>query len=265
MQEIRLIATDIDGTLVKDSAPSIYPEMIELIKKLTDKGYIFFVASGRAYHSIKAMFSEVSDRIGYIAENGAHIIYQGKDLLVKKMEREYVEGIFWDIQQYTDTCDYVVSTTEGSLMDTGNEEFITLIRDGYRNKFRMTENILGEKEPIIKMALFCKGSIRELAERDIIPKWQDKVKCCMAGEEWVDFMDKSVDKGNALRWIQEYLDIPKEATMAFGDNNNDVGLISQAGESYAVENAVAEVKKAAKHICPSYNDRGVYKVLNQLV
>ena len=87
----------------------------------------------------------------------------------------------------------------------------------------------------------------------------------MAGEEWVDFMDASVDKGNALRYLQNYLGISKEETMAFGDNNNDIGMMLAAGESYAVETAVKEVKEAAGNICPGYLDKGVYKIIKNLL
>ena len=78
-------------------------------------------------------------------------------------------------------------------------------------------------------------------------------------------MDASVDKGNALRQLQQYLGIKKEETMAFGDNNNDIGMMLAAGESYAVETAVKEVKEAAGNICPGYLDKGVYKIIKNLL
>ena len=43
--KIKLIATDVDGTLVKDSSPDVYDEMIDIIKKLTDAGIRFVIAS----------------------------------------------------------------------------------------------------------------------------------------------------------------------------------------------------------------------------
>ena len=46
---IKLIATDVDGTLVKESAPDIYPEILSLIREWTDRGGFFCVASGRQY------------------------------------------------------------------------------------------------------------------------------------------------------------------------------------------------------------------------
>ncbi|MBO6015195.1 MAG: HAD hydrolase family protein, partial [Lachnospiraceae bacterium] len=135
------------------------------------------------------------------------------------------------------------------------------IRDSYRNEVHLTDDILSEPQTIIKLAIYRQGGIRPIGESTLIPKWQDKVKTCMAGEEWVDFMDASVDKGNALVRLQELFQVTRQETMAFGDNNNDLGLMLAAEESYAVENAVDEVKAAAKHVCPSYEHKGVYQVL----
>ena len=258
---IRLIATDIDGTLVKESTSTIYPEMLDAIRQWTDRGNYFCVASGRQYYSIRHMFEEVSDRIIYLAENGAHVRYQDKDILVQKMRRDYVEQIMAQLRTYYDTCDVVVSSTNGSLLETKNEKFLQFFANGYHNKYRIVEDVLAEGLDIMKIAIYREGSIRKLGEEVLIPQWKDKVKTCMAGEEWVDFMDASVDKGNALKVIQDFLGVSREETMAFGDNDNDLGLLAAAGESYAVANARDSVKKQAKHICPSYEEKGVYHVI----
>ena len=76
---IKLIASDIDGTLIPDSTPNLYPEIVEEIKSLTDRGILFCGASGRQLASIRSVFREVEDKICYIAENGAHLYYKGKD------------------------------------------------------------------------------------------------------------------------------------------------------------------------------------------
>ena len=262
---IRLIATDIDGTLVKESTSQIYPELLEVIREWTDMGGYFCVASGRQYYSILHMFGEVSDRLIYLAENGAHVRYQDRDILVQKMRRDYVERIMMQLRDYYNDCDVVVSSTEGSLLETKNQEFISFFTEGYHNKYRIVEDILKVDADIIKIAIYRKNSIRELGEEVLIPAWQHKVKTCMAGEEWVDFMDASVDKGNALKVIQKYLGIMAAETMAFGDNDNDIGLLVASGESYAVENARDSVKAKAKYICPSYHEKGVYQVIRTLL
>lgn len=262
---IKLIASDIDGTLIKDSTPDLYPEMVQAIRSLKEKKILFCAASGRQYASIKNVFRDVADDIAYIAENGAHIRYEGKDISVTPMNRGYAEEIMKMLRPYYGECETVISTAKGSLVESKSQEFIDLLTYGYHNSFRLVEDVLAEDAEIIKIAVYRKGSIRSLGEGVLIPAWQDKVKCCMAGDEWVDFMDASVDKGNALQILQDYLGITKEETMAFGDNNNDIGMMLAAGRSYAVENAVREVKEAAGNICPGYAHKGVYKIIKNLL
>lgn len=261
---IRLIASDIDGTLIKDSTPDLYPEMADAIQELAERKIIFCAASGRQYCSIRNLFRDVKEDIVFIADNGAQIRYKEKDIQVTPMKREYAEAIVRQLRGYCGTCDIAVSTPDGCLLETGNKEFVDLIAYGYRNKLMLVKDVLEKDVKINKISIYRKGGIRKLGEEVLIPQWKDKVKVCMAGEEWIDFMDLSVDKGKALAFVQAYFRIAKEETMVFGDNNNDIGMIEAAGESYAVETAREEVKAAAKHICPSYLEKGVYRVVKEL-
>ena len=258
---IRLIASDIDGTLIEESTPDLYPEMEEEIRGLTARGVLFCAASGRQLPSVRNVFRNVADQICYIAENGAHIHYQGEDLKVTPMKPEYSRKIVSQLRALGPEYEFVVSTPGGSLIESKNREFLDLMTYGYRNRFRRVDDVLGEDAVILKIAAYHKGSIRQLGERELIPAWRDLVQVCVAGEEWVDFMDSSVDKGNALRWLQERFGIRPEETMAFGDNTNDIGLMRAAYYSYAVENARPEVKAAARFSCPSWTEKGVWKAV----
>lgn len=262
---IKLVASDIDGTLIKESTSELYPEMVEAVRELKKKDILFCAASGRQYASVRNVFREVADEIAYIVENGAHIRYEGRNISVTPMKREHVEGIINMLRPYYGSCETVISTAEGSLVESTNEAFVDLLTYGYHNTFRRVKDVLAEKDEIIKIAVYRKDTIRELGESTFIPAWTDRVKVCMAGEEWVDFMDASVDKGNGLKFLQDYLGIRMEETMAFGDNNNDIGMMLAAGESYAVETAVEEVQKAAGRICPGYQKKGVYEIIKKLL
>lgn len=262
---IRLIATDVDGTLVKDSSREVGDEIIEAIQRLTDQGIYVAIASGRQYGSIRRMFEPARRNLLYIAENGAHIVRDGKTYGLTKMERVHVEEIMADLRSlYKEGCHVVASTSKGCFLESKDEDFIRLISESYRNDVTLTDDILAEDAEFVKLAIYHKESIRQIGESFLIPKWKDKVKTCMAGEEWVDFMDFSVDKGNALKTLQEGLGILPKETMAFGDNENDLGLLHAAGESYAVGNALPVVKEAAKHVCEPYWEQGVYQVLKTL-
>lgn len=260
---IKLIATDVDGTLVKDSSPEVYPELFDVIKELRRRDIIIAIASGRQYYSIARMFEPVAHDLIFIAENGAHIKCRETDMSIVSMNPHDVREIIMELRKIPD-ADMVVSTPQGSLLESKNPEFIDLITNSYHNKVILVDDCLSGNPDIIKVALYRKGSIRDVGEGILIPKWKNRCKVCMAGEEWVDFMDASVDKGNALKTLQDFFHILPEETMVFGDNANDIGMLKTAGESYAVESARDEVKQYAKHICKAYTEKGVYQVLKKL-
>ena len=81
----------------------------------------------------------------------------------------------------------------------------------------------------------------------------------------MDFTAPGSEKGNALKELQERLHVTAEETMAFGDNNNDIGMLKNAGESYAVSEAREEVKAVCKYILPDTNKNSVLRVLKTLL
>ncbi|MCR5415937.1 MAG: HAD family hydrolase [Pseudobutyrivibrio sp.] len=261
---IKLIATDVDGTLVKDGSPEIYPEFIDVIKKLREKDIIVCIASGRQYSSIMKMFGDIKDDLIFIAGNGAHIKCRGVDMHVAEMNRKYVDELVNELRKYEDYGMIAEGPGITYIEKPYKESFLDLLENGYRNNVEIVDDVLDKSHQIVKVSIFNRPSIRELGEGTLIPEWKDRLKVTMAGEDWVDFMDKSVDKGNALKRIQEFFGISSEETMVFGDNNNDIGMLEAAAESYAVENAPDAVKAHAAHVCKSWKEKGVYEILNCL-
>ena len=139
---IKLIASDIDGTLIEESTPDLYPEMAEEIRSLAARGVLFCATSGRQLPSVKNVFRDVADQICYIVENGAHIHYQGKDLSVTPMKREYAQEIVGQLRALGPGFDFVVSTPQGSLIESKNQEFLDLMTYGYHNSYRQVEDVL---------------------------------------------------------------------------------------------------------------------------
>lgn len=64
---IKLIASDLDGTLLKEGTMDINPEIYDIIRKLKAKGIVFAAVSGREYDSIERVFAPVKDDIYFIA------------------------------------------------------------------------------------------------------------------------------------------------------------------------------------------------------
>jgi len=75
-----------------------------------------------------------------------------------------------------------------------------------------------------------------------INRWQDQVKCTVSGFGWLDFVSPSVNKGTALSCLLEELSITPDKVMAFGDNYNDLEMLSLVKYGYVMNNAVEDIK-----------------------
>ena len=105
---IRLVASDIDGTLLQGGARALSDELFGLIRVLKKRGILFCAASGRQYRSMRALFAQAEDDIAYLCENGA-IVYRGGSVVSKlAMERADALALIGQIQAQ-EQCEAVES------------------------------------------------------------------------------------------------------------------------------------------------------------
>lgn len=262
---VKLIASDIDGTLVPDGSDKINPEIFKVITELKKQGIYFVAASGRQWKSIERLFEPVKDDIFYIAENGAYVGARGRELFTVPMKSEDVKEIIRDVRTLPE-CDMMLSGKDVIYIESKNQVFIDYLILGYHNEVKQVENLDDIDETIVKVSIYHQGyNAYEAAGGLIIPKWGEKLKVVTAGKEWLDIMEPQVNKGAALREIQESLSVTPEETMAFGDNLNDMELLARAKYSYAIGNAREEIKAAANYLADTNVNDGVLKVIRTLV
>ena len=72
-KRIKLVSSDIDGTLVAEGTTDLNPKVLEMVRKLKSRGIIFVAASGRQFDGMLRLFQEVSDDMIFISNNGAYI------------------------------------------------------------------------------------------------------------------------------------------------------------------------------------------------
>lgn len=260
---IKLVASDIDGTLLPEGTDKINPEIFGVIRQLKEKGIIFAAASGRHYTSMRRLFEPVKDDIIFIGQNGASVTCRGCSMQEYDMDWQLVCEWVREVRQIPGIS-FNLETRDRFISESTDPEYIRLEVEGYKTKLEMMEDVLAEEARITKMSIYHKSDIQQIA-REIKPRWADRMYCTIAGDIWLDFMHPDANKGNALRGVQKALRIRPEETMAFGDNENDVEMLRSAGESYAVANAVPVVKKAARHMTDSNVNDGVLKVLKTLL
>lgn len=260
---IRLVVSDIDGTLVPEGVCDINPEYIEVIRTLCEKGITFVVATGRQASSAKAIFDEVSEYIYYVADNGAYIEKNAEVIHEACMDKPAVDEFLEDLKHIPNCC-AVISAREGYYTDVYNSKLIELLFDDYKGEGQIVENIGDYTDRCLKISIYCKeGSLP--VYQQIYEKWKGHFEIQISGRHWVDVNDFTATKGQAIEVLQKSLGISVEETMAFGDNFNDISMLKRAGESYASVLSGEEIKKEAKYEVASYKEDGVLQILKGLL
>lgn len=116
---IKLIASDLDGTLLQNDAQELTPRAVELIRSLTQKGIRFVAASGRQYDNERRLFAGIEDQISYIAENGSLCIHQGKVISRGIIPDELAYRIIHEIKKEPG-YEIVVSREDTCLIEGNN-------------------------------------------------------------------------------------------------------------------------------------------------
>lgn len=80
----------------------------------------------------------------------------------------------------------------------------------------------------------------------------------------IEIIPKNIDKGTALEAVSELLSIPLSDMIAFGDWDNDIGMLRTAGMGVCMANGSEGAKRAANMITASNNDDGIDKALRKL-
>lgn len=233
---VELIASDIDGTLLRGGAADIPPEIFEQIRRLEGRGILFCPASGRQYHSLRQLFAPVADRVPFLCENGAVIYGPGGPGPVWSktvMERALAEELSRDIMALPGV-EVLISGADTSYLCPKGPDFEAHIRWFTGNNICRVPSPKEVPEDIVKVSAYCPGGL-EGAREALVPKWGERFHAAVAGAAWLDFT--LADKGTGLDRLCKILNISPERVMAFGDNFNDLPMLRMAGRPYIMDTA----------------------------
>ncbi len=261
---IKLIASDIDGTLITEGTHEFPKELGEVIDRLKNLGIMFVAASGRQYKSMYRLFKEKAENVIFVSGNGSYIRCRDYDIKEHRMPKDILESLIKEIRSMEkDGYCFMAESKDTAYVEVDNKEFRDLLVNGYHYEITPVKDILEECDDVLKVSLYHKTNIQDAADK-MIPEWQSQLKALRSGTNWVDFMPAGVDKGSAIASIQQVMGISKEETMVFGDNTNDVGMFAEAKYSFAVENATKEVQNQAAHLAEAPEKQGVIRLLQQV-
>lgn len=266
---IKLVAIDIDGTLLNDQY-EVTPEVKKALKAAEDKGVSIVLCTGRPLPGVQLLLNELD----LLKENDYVITYNGS--LVQNTQTGTV------ISRYGLTSDDFITVEAmarrvGSHLHVIDEESIyTPNRDispytvhesslvGMPIKFRTPEEITTQVSPV-KMMMIDEPEILDAAIAKLPESFKNQYTTVKSAAFYYEILNKEASKGAAVAKLAAHLGIQQEEIMAIGDNENDLSMIEYAGIGVAMGNATPAVKKAADVQTASNEEHGVAQIINQYV
>ena len=243
---VKFIACDLDGTLLLNGAQSVDESAIQYIDRLVESGVIFAPASGRQITSLKRLFEPISNKLAYIAENGALVEYRGETIGKTPMDRKLALEIIEDVIAQPN-CEVLVSGEHTAYIKPKSEEYHYRMTKIVNYHTTLVDKFTDIDEDILKIAVCDMSGIKN-SKGHFINKWSDRASVLVSGELYLDFMDSAVNKGRGIEQIQKYFGLKPEECMAFGDNYNDIAMLDKVYYSYVMEKAASDVKKHGRFV-----------------
>lgn len=262
---IKLIATDLDGTLMSTDHLTVTDRTYNTLKKAHDKGIKIAVATGRPMALIDNVINQVPFVDYIIYSNGACVFDRNEkniihaDLVEDELARKIVEyfltqNVFFEVYINGRSC--YQSGTEKLFQNMGlPQKFLDEVAktmDGYDS---LTDFMKKDGKGIEKITFY--GIDGEKYENIKTALENYGLIACSSLPGTLEATSKTADKGNALKGICKNMGIGADEVMSFGDAGNDCPMLDFAKYSFAMENGTSECKAHAKFVTKSNGEDGV--------
>ena len=144
-ERIRVVASDFDGTILKNGAQEVDEIYFPLIWSLKARGISFIAASGRQYGNLRRLLAPVADEISFICENGA-LVAQGRRILsINEIERGLVDAMISDMER-VEGAECLISCADTSCVAPVNPGFVDYLRNTVKNTVSVFDSLTQVKE-----------------------------------------------------------------------------------------------------------------------
>lgn len=262
---IRLIASDLDGTLF-DSDHRPAPRTVRAVNAARDAGVHVVAATGRSWFRGAALATSTGARLHhFIGSNGGHRV----DLSTGGMDERLcfsqatVRSLVASVTSELGPVGFGFELADGLVWDEHFVELSPISIDG--NPRTVTAPPVDELAEVGKMFVFH-PSVERVDLVDLVePLVEEGTNVTTSGAVFVELTPPGADKGAAVARLADQLGIDRTEVLAFGDNQNDLSMLSWAGRGVAMGNALEMVKDAADEITGTNDDHGVAAVIEAML
>jgi Cof subfamily protein (haloacid dehalogenase superfamily) len=272
---IRLIAVDIDGTLL-NSQFRISEKDRQALRQANQEGIEVILVTGRRHAFALPIAQQLGFDLWLISSNGAITRSLAcetfhRDLLPVETCRELCSVM----QQFRgNTVVTFDKETKGALVLERMDELTSSIRHWLEKNMQFIEFVIPIEKALIAdpvQAMFCGTISRMQAAMRMLESDRVKDEITVVRTEYpardlciVDVLNRDCSKGHALERWANYRSIPREQVMAIGDNFNDLEMLAFAGVPFIMGNACEELKaQQGWAVTLSNDENGVAAAIEQ--
>ena len=266
--EIKIVATDMDGTLLDPRGQLDLPRLEKILDKLDHRGVRFVIATGNEVHRMRQLLGHLAERVVLVVANGARIFENNELLQAQTWDDAMVDRALGHFKGRECQDQFVVTAMNGGFVKKGTvftelDKFMTpemieklCQRMNFVNEF--DSNLFGG---VLKMSMVVGEERSDSVLQEINDLFDGHVRAVSSGYGCIDILQDGIHKAWGLEELLRRWNLKPEQIMAFGDSENDIEMLELAGISYAMENAEEAVKEIATKLAPANSQAGVYKVL----
>lgn len=247
----RLIATDIDGTLLNEHH-EVTPRARGAIAELQRRGALVVLSTARPPRAVTPLYRELALSGPVIAYNGAMAYDPGRKtaLFHHPIPKPLALQVLETIRTLAPELNVGLELADEWHVDRIDERLDASLRAGRIAIPPLTGNleakIASTPRGVSKIYFIAPPEVRAAAEsRFATAGLAASLAITSSGSAFVEILAAGVSKGAALQSLASALGIPREQTLALGDEENDVPALQAAGLGIAMGNAPAAVKAAA--------------------
>ncbi len=258
--EYKIVFLDIDGTILtnKGDIPNKTKIAVALLK---EKGIDVCIATGRPLENSL----EVGKELGidsYITFTGSHVIYKGKEIFKQSIPKSIVQKLLHELDEQN--IPLLLNSSDGNFVTHEKHPYVREITEplcftpeAFKNKIQNLK--IEDVAETYQMLLFCNKE----KEVELAPVFTD-LKVVRWHKYCADVVLPNASKALGIQKLLEYLELTPEQAIAFGDELNDVEMLSYVGMGIAMGNANKKLLPYSKAVTSHVDKSGIYKGLKKL-
>jgi len=256
----KLVAMDLDDTLLEKDK-TVLSETADVLRRLYEKGIHIAISSGRILQTQMSVAKRFCEKASYVSYNGAVVVFEDGTKAEYYVPEDRVKAIACYCKE------------KGIYMQTYHNGLICTEYDSPE----LRADLDTMHTDVIELGDLSKADIPRTPKVVVITPPEDGDAVCAAlAKEFpdlyvtrssgmvIEIMPKGVDKAHGLSLVCEKLGLKSDDAIVFGDNYNDIGMVSWAGMGVAVANAVDDLKKIAGIVSKKERSAGVAEVLRSV-